>query len=327
MRDCAELDFQSFRRKEEKNRARHALTPSALSTVGLRRATESHVVIIKNFSGLDIDINYSGSQKEGKSISSVKFESIGPGIIKNSCSVSIDSIFDDSTFYNRPEKAAASAKLSMKLAPSSVEIVGQREAIMDLPVLSTDNNSASIYMLKPIQRDTSPASGSSDDFQQEEAGSLNDSQYDAEPVVEWCMQNQRLRSGTMDLYSLDKGRDLLSAGMWSPEEDYNIDALNMMHATKESKGEIKGEIARGSESPSRRSKSSGLRKSEWLRPYLKNDSPEWTDMTCILSMARERVVLPDANWIWVRLSFSLISHLMFALTLHSFHHKGKRLEC
>ncbi|KAL3944397.1 MAG: hypothetical protein SGBAC_001521 [Bacillariaceae sp.] len=108
------------------------------------------------------------------------------------------------------------------------------------------------------------------------------------------MQNQRLRSSTVDLYSLRKGRDLLSASIWSPEEDYNEDALVHLQG-KDPVSPSNNQVG----SPSRKGKTHTGHKSEWLRPYLKNDSPEWTDMTCILRMARERVMLPDSNWIWV----------------------------
>ena len=93
------------------------------------------------------------------------------------------------------------------------------------------------------------------------------------------MQNQRLRSSTVDLYSLDKGRDLLSSSYWSPEEDYNAESIGLapnqgLEATFEG-------ILDDSEAAIERQVYSGPSgtevkplKSNWLRPYLKNDSPE-----------------------------------------------------
>ena len=292
LRDFAELDFNSLPRKKDREKAQNVLTPSALSTVGLRRATESHAVIIYNFCGFDIDINPVGSAKSSQPKSSVRFKSFGPGTIKDSCCASIDSIFDVSYFDNNIEEIAATTKLSLKLASSSLEDVGEREIITDLPIMSLQGTSSSVYILKPVQ--FAPLSGS------ESSGSFQ-SECNAETVVEWCMQTQRLRSSTIDLYSLEKGVDLLSSSNWSPE-DYNLDSLTYPHRvdTATLSGEnsqIEGPVFSGS--PGRKRASMGLRKSEWLRPYLKNDSPEWTDMTCILRMARERVMLPDNNWIWV----------------------------
>lgn len=122
--------------------------------------------------------------------------------------------------------------------------------------------------------------------------------YNAEPVVEWCMQNQRLRSSTADLYSLEKGQDLLSSTLWSPEEDYNTDNINLQGILGYNQHDADSD-RQGMASPTRKTTKSSTRKSNWLRPYLKNDSPEWTDMTCILRMARERVMLPDSSWMWV----------------------------
>lgn len=294
LRDFAELDFNSLPRKKDRGKARNVLTPSALSTVGLRRATESHSVIIHNFCGLDIDINPVGAAKTSQPKSSVKFDSFGPGTIKNSCFVSIDSIFDVSDFDNNIEEIAASTKLSLKLASSSLEVAGERETITDLPIVSLLGTSASVYILKPVQLATLSGSEPPESCQSD----FKNLHCNAEPVVEWCMQNQRLRSSTIDLYSLEKGMDLLSSRNWSPE-DYVLDALTnpqMVDATGENN---QSEDPMFSGSPGRKSSSMGLRKSEWLRPYLNHDSPEWTDMTCILRMARERVMLPDSNWMWV----------------------------
>jgi hypothetical protein len=308
LRDIAELDFRSLREEESKDTP-HALTPSALSTVGLRRATESHTVIIHNFSGLDVEINPTGSLRKSRGPGrSVRFDSVGPGLIKDSCCASIDSIFDIAGFQSDLEETAAAIRLSLQLTPSSIDIVGEREILAGLPISSSFGDSLFVHTLKPVVRDSlKGASGSG----RSGVETVTDYAYhNAEPVVEWCMQNQRLRSSTVDLYSLEKGRDLLSASIWSPEEDYNIDSLTQLQGqdTALEKSNILS-------SPGRKSKAVAHHKSEWLRPYLKNDSPEWTDMTCILRMARERVMLPDSNWIWVSLS----NCFLFVTRINVFH--------
>lgn len=305
LRDIAELDLQSLRAQESKE-IPNALTPSALSTVGLRRATESHSVIIHNFTGLDIEINPTNSSiNESRHESSVRFDSVGPGLIKDSRCASIDSIFDIADFQNNIDESAAAVQVSLKLSPSNTEVIGEREEIAGLPISSSLGDSVSVHTLKPALLDnvkfgsvrgSRSGRSSPETVHSEVTRAVVYTYYHAEPVVEWCMQNQRLRSNTVDLYSLEKGRDLLSASIWSPEEDYNVDALIQLQG-QDSTGATNNYIG----SPGRKGKAPAPHKSEWLRPYLKNDSPEWTDMTCILRMARERVMLPDSNWIWVSL--------------------------
>lgn len=305
LRDIAEIDFRSLSAQESKEDT-NALTPSALSTVGLRRATESHSVIIQNFTGLDIEINPANSPiSDRHHESSVRFDSVGPGLIKDSGCVSIDSILDIADFQTNIDESAASVKVCLNIAASGASIIGEREEISCLPISSSLGDSVSVHTLKPASanhaklesvRGSRSGRSSPETVQSEVRRSVDYAYYHAEPVVEWCMQNQRLRSNTVDLYSLGKGRDLLSASIWSPEEDYNVDALIQLQGQ-----DSNGEPSTYAGSPGRKGKGSAPHKSEWLRPYLKNDSPEWTDMTCILRMARERVMLPDSNWIWVRL--------------------------
>jgi hypothetical protein len=108
------------------------------------------------------------------------------------------------------------------------------------------------------------------------------------------MQNQRLRASIADCYSLAKGRDLLSSNIWSPgderyaEQDQSLLADHLVMGTSESVDDNDSDVGPRKANivttrPSQRS--------NWVKPYLKNDSPEWTDMTCILRMARERVML------------------------------------
>lgn len=304
LRDVAELDVDSFRSRETADTP-NILTPSALSTVGLRRATESHTVSIHNFTGLDIEVHsMRSSSRSIRRQSRSQLDRFGPGLIKDSCCLSIESIVDIADFRNNIDEAIEETKLSLQTASTNFNSIGERETLFGLPISSPLGHSVSTHLLKPKgaekasigqQRNSLVHRSSPETVHTEMAnGACDYVNYHAEPVVEWCMQNQRLRSSTVDLYSLKKGKDLLSASIWSPEEEYNEDSLVQFEGKDSmvSNNHLVG-------SPSRKGKSQMLHKSEWLRPYLKNDSPEWTDMTCILRMARERVMLPDRNWIWV----------------------------
>lgn len=306
LRDIAELDFDSFKKDKPRGKL-NALTPSALSTVGLRRATESHSVKISNLTGLDIDVAIADSAIPSTPGFGVHFDSVGPGLIKHNCCVSLDSVFDGVDFQSNLDRLAeTSSKLTLKLPPSSVALVGAREVVTDLPVTSPSGRSVSLHVLKPVvspgsthprsspTKQTSnpgadPGRSSPETVFTEMSRAADYAYYHAEPVVEWCMQNQRLASNTIDLYSLEKGRDLLSISIWSPEQDYNI--VETVHQSD-------GISADREEPEAERHLASSSSRSNWLRPYLKNDSPEFTDHTTILRMARERVMLPDNSWMW-----------------------------
>jgi hypothetical protein len=303
LRDFSQLDFGFTKAKENKERP-HVLTPSALSTVGLRRATEAHSVVIHNFTGMDIDISLSGSLPPEIVDNGVRFHSIGPGVIKNQRYASLDSLLDDLDCPNNFDAIAEETKLSLKLPPSSTELVGEREPIDNLPIASNPGTGSFLYVLKPNNHDESfysrrlPShpqvyeSGrtSPETIMTEATRIIDYSYYHAEPVVEWCMQNQRLRSSTVDMYSLEKGKDLLSSNLWSPEEDYNIENIHMPMSQSQDPNldpaseETPMEYHRNVSSPNRKASKSHPDKSNWLRPYLKNDSPEWTDMTCTYSL-------------------------------------------
>ena len=314
LRDFSELDIDSLKKPKTKETS-YALTPSALSTVGLRSATESHLVEVHNLTGLDIDIDVEESGESPIKRAGVEFDAFGSGLIKDKCCATFDSLFRNSDQRQNLE----TSKLCLRIPSSSASIIGERDPVMALPITSASRESTTIHILRPaslLQNDSSHKKNCKNIKSEEEEDqsiatsnsmSPNRAYYHAEPVVEWCMQNQRLRSNTIDLYSLEKGRDLLSSSFWSPEEDYNVESIGLtrgmqgLEATydgvlddneKEDKQLLNG-------SPTRRKMESKPLKSNWLRPYLKNDSPEWTDMTCILRMARERVMLPDDNWMWL----------------------------
>ena len=314
LRDFSELDIESLKKPRTKEIS-YALTPSALSTVGLRRATESHLVEVHNLTGLDIEIDV---EKPARSIikrAGVRSDSFDSGLIKDKCYATFDSLFHSVD----QRKNLETSKLCLKIPPSSASIIGERDPIMDLPVTSAAGESTAIHILQPDsllrnysshERDSKNSEIQEEEDQSMTSNSISPSRayYHAEPVVEWCMQNQRLRSSTIDMYSLTKGRDLLSSSFWSPEEDYNVESIALSQSTQGLEATFDGVLDENekefnklfvSGSPIRGKSDFKPLKSNWLRPYLKNDSPEWTDMTCILRMARERVMLPDDNWIWV----------------------------
>ncbi|KAL7553760.1 hypothetical protein ACHAWF_017551 [Thalassiosira exigua] len=87
-----------------------------------------------------------------------------------------------------------------------------------------------------------------------------------EPVVEFVMQNQRLRPDISDISSLDRGQDLLSSIAWSP--------VSALTSDVSSNDEL------------------------WLPPYLQDDPPGWSDMANIVGLNKSEIVLPDTNWMW-----------------------------
>ena len=134
LRDFSELDFDLLGGKENREKSK-ALTPSALSTVGLRKATESHSVMIYNFTGLDIEVDLADSMPSSQPESSVRFDSVGPGLIKNTCCVSLDA----SCFAKEAgslDLAELKSRLCLRLSKSAAETVGERETVLDLPILT-----------------------------------------------------------------------------------------------------------------------------------------------------------------------------------------------
>ena len=320
------MDFDILRSRKEDDRAadvaEKALTPSVLSTVGLRRATESHAVKIENLTGLDLFISPPIPVEREVQRGTVRFDVPDPGFVAHGNSITLDSIMN----FESPRKNHRIIKtpktLSLKLAPSSSRLVGEREPVSDLIVESASDHYVSLHTLKPalsldsngISRSSSAGRASPETVLSE--GTRTDfisdfAYYNAEPVIEWCFQLQRLRSSTSDVYSLQKGRDLLSSFVWSPEDEVNDNVIDFTHylgseapvdQQDDSEATTSDVVILRASTPELARKIETSRapyRSNWLRPYLKNDSPEWTDMTCILRMARERVMLPDSNWIWV----------------------------
>ena len=136
-------------------------------------------------------------------------------------------------------------KVALIPSPKSAQLIGRRNPIYDVQVHTHEEDKTlklplipKLYVMK-----------------------VN---YSSEPVVEWCMQNQRIRSSCTNVSAIDKGLDLLSSQTWSPSDKL------LMRVNEEN----------------------------WLHPYLDGDVYEWTDMTGIIRMERDGVTLPDNRWIW-----------------------------
>jgi hypothetical protein len=148
------------------------------------------------------------------------------------------------TSFDLPLNENLKSPPKIVLIPDSncVNQIGQRRPILNVTIQTDGEPSISRYPLT----------------------STDTIDYEHEPIVEWCMQNQRIRSVHSNISAVDKGVDLLSNTTWSPS-DWSLFKKNEDH---------------------------------WLHPYLDGDVHEWTDMTGALRMERERVTLPDNSWIW-----------------------------
>jgi len=325
--DLADIDISNFKRRsvsrnmdqQQEENEDVEMEASALATVGLRRAIEKNSVTLVNESGLDFIV----------SPTSLMSTFLDPGLteanhmfVESKQGMLVDVCFPGGELDGSNDLLSkTSPTLALRLSPKSAAEVGDRDVLVDLPISSPSGHSTHVHRLQPASRSNheniefkSPNRCSPETVISESSG-LGQSDYayyNVEPVVEWCMQNQRLRSNISDIYSVEKGCDLLSSAVWSPEDE-NCDELypstlpdieNLKTSESSDKMEWDGE--KQPLSPGRWkanavtiTKAGSRSNCNWVRPYLKDDSPEWTDMTCIIRMARERVMLPDSNWIWL----------------------------
>lgn len=323
LKAIAEMNLSLFRRDNQDGENNLASGEDAnrlllaLETINKRKATVSPSVKLENESGLDFIVSPTNSMWM---VSEQKVVNAGSHVF-------LESYFGLGEFQNHSDIGSQSVPtVALYLAPSSCLLVGERQPILNLPVVASSDPSVSLHRLYPIAsldscriptcspilsqfRDAS-ARGSPDTNVSGTSMANNSSfvYYNAEPVVEWCMQNQRLRSSITDVFSLEAGRDLLSSHIWSPDDEHNFDPeiwrdqLRDMKSSSPSwdgKETVSSDRGNSSVLPNMTTTSHLTHKGHWVRPYLKNDSPEWTDMTCTLRMARERVMLPDNNWIWL----------------------------
>ena len=316
LKDIADMDFNLLKSDHELESAEDAdQLFAALESIGKRRAAESRSVQLVNESGLDFFVFPSDSSA---AVSEQK-------LVEDGSSVFLESFFGISEFQKLSDLGSHSLPmLAIRLAPSSSSAVGDRQSILNLPAV-TASASISLHRLYPVTPPDSisriPSSSPAPPLRKSGRASPDTTvsglsaainsryvYYNAEPVVEWCMQNQRLRSSVADIFSLEPGRDLLSGSIWSPDDEKYYDPETWRDQMQEHPslsrswdGDEEKEVAAGGSllHPRTSTTSHLSKKGNWVRPYLKDDSPEWTDMTCVLRMARERVMLPDNNWIWL----------------------------
>lgn len=315
LKDVAEMDFNLLKSDQDSQSGEEAdRLLAALQSLGKRRATESRSVKLVNESGLDFFVYPSDSREM---VSEQK-------LVRDGSHVFLESFFGISEFQKLSDLGShAIPTLALSLAPSSSSTVGERQPIFNLPAVtastsvslhrlvpSSTPDPSGIFSSPPVPPQKRSGRGSPDTAVSGVSMAQNSTfvYYNAEPVVEWCMQNQRLRSAVTDVFSLEPGRDLLTGSIWSPDDENNYDPETWQdHLHEENSishswdGEERAQVAVGGSllHPRTTTTSHLSQKGNWVRPYLKNDSPEWTDMTCVLRMARERVMLPDDNWIWL----------------------------
>ena len=270
LNDVAEVDFHPYQKalslpegdKVKGNGAFRFAASRSFSTEerNSRRRLSSHLV---NESGCDILVcPMNAIDSEAPSLWEEQLEENNPNCVVVKAGSIID--LEGSCF-------------AISLAKSTESLVGQRRPLLNLPIVDSTENSRYYRAFEARIEDHPTTSAPHSDLQRlDEKSAL--SLYDVEPVVEWCCENQRMRPSLSDVYSLDKGDDLLSSSTWSP----GLECF----------------AGRPTEITSQRSSLQGSIAGNWTRPFRQDDCPHFSDMTGTMKLARERVVLPDDNWIW-----------------------------
>lgn len=311
LKDYIAIDFSILKTSPDLNNRTKLhdvyVDPSTLTTIGLRRATEGHTVLFRNDTGLDMLVSpFDPTRVLCDSCPAYD----GEIMVEAGRELPLETSIPADKNFGLPSGIVQT--LNVRLAPSAAAQVGERESLHNLPVASPGEKFVLLHRLQPASiKDGNDSvllqqSGrcSPDTVLSENSGVTHSeyAYYNAEPVVEWCMQNQRLRANITDCYSLPRGRDLLSSHTWSPGDEHFAEPEQSLLVHALDSGPSESGDDNDSYAMPRRPKNSATRlsyASNWVKPYLKDDSPEWTDMTCILRMARERVMLPDNNWIWL----------------------------
>lgn len=247
------------------------LPQAALSNIGLRRATVGRSLTFINETDLDVDIELGHSE---------------PQTLRRQSSITIDDL--------PAEKPIASIGVSLNIAKSSVFFTGPRKPVTSFSIVS---EAPQMSLLHPLsnQRETSLYSSETPELtsSDENLGKSN-MLWDAEPVVEVIIENQRLKPSLNDVYSIAKGCDLLSSHSWSPED-----------ISKQEEGVYEGRqeqdnLSTTSDRPVTTTSCHLHVESNWVAPYQNSDPPEYSDTTGTISEAKERVMLPDSRWLWLK---------------------------
>ena len=91
--------------------------------------------------------------------------------------------------------AGAMTKMNMTPSESTVDLIGERETIIGVSLDHVVGDS--IKKIALLSKE-----------------SIQNARYLIEPVVEFCMQNQRLRSASKNGLGIDTGVDILSSQNW-----------------------------------------------------------------------------------------------------------------
>lgn len=241
LRDLAIMKFDILKDNSSAN-LQDNISRSALSTVGLRRATEARTIKMSNTTGLDLNVQHNlASADQNLVFVAGKMETILGHIVEG----------------ETPEQHT----MSVGIATTSAASVGERQPLVDIPITSSSLSSSCLYILHPASTD--------------ELGKRTENDiayYNAEPVVESCMRNERLKPSISDMFGLSKGRDLLSSEVW-PLDEENAEGGLIGGVSGKERGCVE--------------KTGSKSKGNWLKPYLKNDPPECSDMTGTQGVSRD----------------------------------------
>lgn len=199
---------------------------------------------LSNESGLDIAICPMGVILALGLKERAEFDENDPGclFVNNNCTKIVDGRFGR---FKSVNSSSTVPRIALRAMPRADDGYGERAPFYDLPLYTDNDDFFSKHDLDPVE-------------------DVVNQLYSIEPVIEWCIQNQRLKSACTDISNLSNGVDLLSSTVWSPSDQSIL-----------------------------------FENENWIRPYLDDDVPEWSDLTGALQMSRDRAMLPDDNWVWV----------------------------
>uniref|UniRef100_A0A7S1BUD7 Vacuolar protein sorting-associated protein 13 VPS13 adaptor binding domain-containing protein n=1 Tax=Corethron hystrix TaxID=216773 RepID=A0A7S1BUD7_9STRA len=173
--------------------------------------------------------------------------------------------------------------LSLELTEEAKAHVGPRETLFHLPY-ATPSQMVTAYPLLPSYSNALESCGSWDSRATRETR-VAPSRYDFEAVVEECVENCRLRESIVDVYSLNRGNDLLCSSIWCPISRTDATKIVEKNTFEDDKSKTALDASAAG--------------NLWVKPYGKNDAPPWSDMTCVLPKKREGATLPDNSWLWL----------------------------
>lgn len=194
LRDLAEMKFDILK-DNDSNDLYDNISRSALSTVGLRRATEARMLKMTNTTGLDINVQLNLAPTDPTLM-----------LVKNNTEVVLGHIGERDSHDQHT--------VSVEIASTSATTVGERQPLVDLPITSSSLSSACLYILHPT---------SSNELGKKKENDV--AHYDIAPVVESCIRNERLQPSISDMFGLSKGRDLLSSEVWRLDEETAANGL------------------------------------------------------------------------------------------------------